>query len=86
MGGGGEHNEKMFWGTPPPPNKFVDPPPKKIIWSGMKKIKVVPNDMKCRENWSNVDFVSFPPPPKKKCGTKKLCLSKMNETKLFQIT
>ena len=73
-------HEKMFWGTPPPPQtNLVVPPPKKIIWSGMKKIKVV---VKCWENWSNVVFVSLP----KEMGKKKSCLSKMNETKLFQIT
>ena len=44
---------KMIFGFFGPPTKKIGPPPKKI-WSKMKKIKVVPNWPKWRENWSEV--------------------------------
>ena len=45
----------------------------RICWPplqiGAKKIKVVPNWLKCRENWSEISFPDFwPPPPRKKIG------------------
>ena len=38
--------------------KYFDttPPPKKKCWSKMKKIKVTPNWLKWRENWSKIIF------------------------------
>ena len=56
---------KMNFGLPPPT--------KKIIWgayniflSKTKKIKVVQNCLKWRENWSKTSFGLFKPPPPKK--------------------
>ena len=52
---------------------FLGPPPEKICWpykkywSKMKKIKVVHNCLKWRENWRKTSFrLINPPPPKKK--------------------
>ena len=69
-------------------NFLTPPPPKKKGWGGEKisgqkwqKIKVVPNFLKWRDNWSKMIFWFFdPPPPKKKFS------QKWQKSKLFQIT
>ena len=61
-------------------------PPKKIwvcgiILSNMIQIKVVPNCLKCRENWSKIVFEFLePPPPKKNMGGKFWSEIKINKS------
>ena len=78
-----KNDENKFCGTPPPK--------KKIIWgaytfflSKMKKLKIVQNCLKGRENWSKTSFGLFSPPPRKIWGAYKKLLSKMKKIKVVQ--
>ena len=56
--------ENYFWTFKPPPKKNWGA--YTFFLSKMKKIKVVKNCLKWRENWLKTIFGFFPPPPEKK--------------------